>query len=154
MYTIVDIMDKLIEIEENLLNFYKQLQMDMKIEERVKLAAGVLAREERRHIITYKGIKKEISNFKDIEIDFDIYDSASKIILEFKRGLIYSEVSDVKKLLSCALDFEHRNIALIIRIQGLLVRSMEDTQTNSYKALTKIIHEEEQHVNMIKIFLR
>lgn len=152
MYTIIDIIDKLIEIEKNLLGLYKQLQKDSNANERVKLAAGVLAREEGRHIKVYEGIKKEMSDSKDIEIEFDIYDSVSKIILEFKRGIICSEVTDVKKLLACALDFEQRNIALVIRIQGLLVRKIEDTQTNSYKALTKIAHEEEKHVEMIKVF--
>lgn len=154
MYTIIDIIDKLIEIEKNLLGLYKLLQEDHNTNERVKLAAGVLAREEGRHIKIYEGIKKEVEDFKDIEIAFDIYDSVAKIILEFKRGLICSEVTDVKNLLACALDFEQRNIALIIRIQGLLVRKIEDTETNSYKALTKIAQEEEQHVKMLEVFFR
>ena len=154
MYTVIDIIDKLIEIEKNLLKLYELLQKDSNTNERVKLAAGVLAREEGRHIQIYEGIKKEVADFKDIEIEFDIYDSVSKIIIEFKRGLVCSKVTDVKNLLACALDFEQRNIALIIRIQGLLVRKIEDTETNSYKALTKIAQEEEQHVKMLEVFFR
>lgn len=154
MYTIIDIIDKIIEIEKKALGFYKMLQKNPNINERVRLAAGVFAREEGRHIEIYEGIKKDVSDFRDIQIDFDVYDSISKIVLEFRRSLVHSQADDVQKLLSGALDFEQKNLALVIRIQGLLVRKKEDAETNSYKALTRIIHEEEGHIKMIETFLR
>lgn len=154
MYTILDIIDKIIEIEEKSLELYKMLQESPNISYRVKLAAGVFAREEERHIEVCENIKKEILDFEDISIDFDIYDTISKIIVEFRRGLTYSEADDVKQLLISALNFEQKNLALVIRIQGLLVRKKEDTETNSYKALTRIIQEEEEHIKLIETFLK
>ncbi len=153
MYTILDIIDKIIEIEEKSLELYKMLQKSPNISERVRLATGVFVREEERHIEVCEKIKREISDLEDIHIDFDIYDTISKVIIEFRRGLTYSEADDVKQLLISALKFEQKNLALVIRIQGLLVRKKEDTETNSYKALTRIIHEEEEHIEMIETFL-
>ncbi len=153
MYTIIDIIVKLIEIEKKSLELYRLLKNNSNVNQRVRLAAGVFAREEERHINIYEDIKNEISNFEDINIEFDIYDSVSKLILEFKRGLEVYEAQEVKELLINALAFEQKKIALIISIQGLLVRKMEDAQTNSYKALTRIIEEEEEHIKMIETFL-
>lgn len=153
MYTILDIIAKLIEIEKKSLELYNILKESPNVNQRVKLVAGVLAREEERHIRIYKEIKKDLSKYEDINIDFDIYDSVSKIILEFKKGLTLYEAKDVRELLVNALAFEQKKIALIISIQGLLVRKSEDTETNSYKALTRIITEEEEHIKMIEMFL-
>ncbi len=153
MYTIIDIIAKLIEIEKKSLELYRLLKNNSNVNQRVRLAAGVFAREEERHINIYENIKNDMSNFEDINIEFDIYDSVSKLILEFKRGLEVYEAQEVKELLINALAFEQKKIALIISIQGLLVRKMEDAQTNSYKALTRIIEEEEEHIKMIETFL-
>ncbi|WP_143474427.1 hypothetical protein [Proteiniborus sp. DW1] len=153
MYTILDIIAKLIEIDKESLELYKTLKESSNVNQRVKLAAGVFAREEERHIKVYEDLKNEMSKFEDITIDFDIYDSVSKIILEFKKGMTFYEVDEVKELLNNTLAFRKKKVALIISIQGLLVRKIEDTKTSSYKALTRIIAEEEEHIKMIETFL-
>lgn len=153
MYTILDITAKLIEIEKKSLELYNALKESPNVNQRVKLAAGVFAREEERHIKIYEDIKNELTKHEDLTIDFDIYDSVSKIILEFRKGLTLYEVKEVRELLVNALVFGQKKIALIISIQGLLVRKKEDAETNSYKALTRIITEEEEHIKMIETFL-
>lgn len=153
MYTIIDVIDKIIDIEKKSLELYEMLKDSPNISGHVKLVAGTFIREETRHIETYNKIKKEIMNKDDIQLDFDVYDNISKIIIDFRKGLTYTEADDVKQLLMSALDFEEKNLALVIRIQGLLVKKKEDTETNSYKALSRIIKEEKKHIDMIKEFL-
>lgn len=153
MYTILDIIAKLIEIEKKSLELYKTLKESPDVNQRVKLAAGVFAREEERHIKIYENMKSELSKYEDISIDLDIYDSVSKVIIEFQRRLTLFEAKDVRELLVNALAFEQKKVALIISIQGLLVRKSEDAETNSYKALSRIIAEEEEHIKMIETFL-
>lgn len=153
MYTIIDVLDKIIDIEKKSLELYKMLKDSPNISGHVKLVAGTFIREEIRHIETYNKIKKEIMNKDDIQLDFDVYDNISKIIIDFRKGLTYTEADDVKQLLMSALDFEEKNLALVIRIQGLLVKKKEDTETNSYKVLSRIIKEEKKHIDMIKEFL-
>lgn len=153
MYTIIDVIDKIIEIEKKSIELYELLKNSPNVSEHVKLVAGIFIREEARHIKVYNEIKKEIADKDDILLGFHIYDNISKIIIDFRKGFTYSEANDVKELLKSALNFEEKNLALVIRIQGLLVEKKEDTETNSYKALTKIIHEEKKHIEMIKEFL-
>lgn len=154
MYTIVDVIDKIIEVEEKSLEIFKMIQNSPNIDQRVKLAAGVFVREEARHIEIYEGIKKDVAGLEDIQIDFQVYDSISKSISEFKKSLIYFETNNVKSLLISVLDFEQKNLALVIRIQGLMVTKKEDVENNSYKTLTRIIHEEENHIKTLKVFLK
>lgn len=154
MYTILDVIDRIIEIEEKSLEFYKMLKKSPNVAQRVKLTAGVFIREETRHIEIYENIKKDVENLDNIQIDFHIYDSVSKLISEFKKSLSYFETNDVKSLLNSALDFEQKNLALVIRIQGLIVTKKEDVENNSYKVLTRIIQEEEKHIELLKTFIK
>lgn len=154
MYTVVDIIDKIIEIDEKSVELYKLLQRNLTISDHARLVAGVFIREEERHINTYKKIKEEISNIEEAQIDFDIYDTISKIISAFKNELIYKEVYEVREILIDALDFKQKHLALVVRIQGLLVRKSEDVESISYKVLTRIIDEEKRHVEIIEAFLR
>lgn len=154
MHTIIDVIDRIIEINEQSAELYKLLQKNFTISEQVRLATGVFVREKERHINTYVRIKEEFLNSENIQIDFDVYGTISKIISAFKKELIYIEAFELKGILAYALDFRQKLIALIVRVQELLVRKSEDTESISYKILTRIIDEEKKHVKMIEAFLR
>lgn len=154
MYTIIDIINKIIEIDEKSVEIYKLLQKNLTLRDQARLVAGVFLREEERHINTYKLIKKQIEDPEITQIDFDIYDSISKILTAFKKELDYIEKFDVREILMWALNYKQKHLAVVIRIQGLLVRRAEDAEGISYRTLTKIIEEEKKHVKMIEAFLR
>lgn len=154
MYTVVDIIDKLIEVKRKSLSYYRMLNENSKIEPRVKFIANVFAREEERQITLFEEIKTESLNLEDIQIDFHIYDSITKVFVDFKRGLHYTEAYDIRELLLNALDLSQKNLALVIRIQGMLVRKKEHGESNSYNVLTKMIKAEEDQINNIKTFIQ
>ena len=52
-----------------------------------------------------------------------------------------------------ALDFEKQNLALILRIQGLLVKQLEDIETVTYNALKLLVEEEQKHIKALEAFL-
>lgn len=153
MYTVIDILDKVVEIAEKSIERYRMFQKNLTMSEHARLVAGVFIREEERYINIYKKMKEETLDLEDIQIDFDIYDTISKLISAFKRDISYLEVNDVRQILMQTMDFKQRHLALVIRIQGLLVRTNEDMETNSYKILTRIINEEKEHIEILEAFL-
>lgn len=94
--------------------------------------ASVLAREEIRHVRIYKDLKKELEGKDDLAIDFELYDTAHKIVSDFKRRMIHIKIENIDDLLKYTLNFEKDNLAMVIRIQGILVRTLEDEHTKPY----------------------
>lgn len=155
-YTIIDLLDKLIALEQAACKMYKDIAaLDNKKTPAFKTIINVFIKEEKRHIAYYQNLKNEASNFEDIVIDFDIYDKAYSLVNEFRNRIaIPSGVETVKELLRFALDFEKRNVALLLDIQGRLVKSKEDREKASYKILSDLISEEEKHVKNLELFVK
>lgn len=154
MYTVIDLIDKFIEIEKKGFQMYTDMSKDSKLKGSIKLAAGVFAREEQRHINIYKNLKEQITEKNNIEIEFDVYDKASKLASELSKSIKYSSINNTSDLLQFVIDFERKNLALALSIQGLLVRKKIDSQTGSYEALSIIIHEEKNHIMNLENFVR
>lgn len=68
----------------------------------------MLAKEEERHVKFYSKLKEEAKNQPNIEIDFDIYDKASKLLQEFKSRIIMPNATNVQDLLKFAVNFEKK----------------------------------------------
>ncbi|WP_041719301.1 hypothetical protein [Alkaliphilus oremlandii] len=115
--------------------------------------ASVLTREEIRHVRIYKDLKKELEGKDDLAIDFELYDTAHKIVSDFKRRMIHIKIENIDDLLKYTLNFEKDNLAMVIRIQGILVRTLEDEHTKPYVALSKLIEEEKGHIENIEKFI-
>lgn len=147
MYTIIDLIDKLISIEKNSEEGYTIISENKELSERVRIIAKVFAKEHRRHADKYDNIKGKIDRNIDIEIDFFTYDKAAKLIYEFmklkKTNVVCNKVKDVVDI---ALRFQREGLALLLSIHGILIKSHADIGTENYKILSTIIKEEKKHI--------
>ncbi|HYE10992.1 MAG TPA: hypothetical protein VEF53_12500, partial [Patescibacteria group bacterium] len=118
-YTIIDLIDKFILIEQSGYEMFMKMAADEGAEERVKTLARVFAKEEERHVETYVNLRKEIAAVADIEIDLRIYDRVTKFIYEFINNNKAVSNLDIKGMLEFCLEFEKENLALVISVQGI-----------------------------------
>jgi bacterioferritin (cytochrome b1) len=149
-YTVIDIIEKMIIIEDKARSMYLSIAEGSSDNITLKLVAQALAKQEERHIVFYKGIKSSIDEEQIAEIDFTVYDRISSIIDNFKSMMSSPQTKNVKELINFALDFEKRNLALLIDIQGRLVRSIKDEHTITYKLISAMIEEEKSHISDIE----
>lgn len=153
MYTIIDLLDKLIVIEQKGYKMYKLISHMEDIDENIKVVARILASEEKKHAEEYKKIKEVVEKGEIPPIDFSIYDQASNLISSFRHP-ISGHIKDVEQLLHFALDFESQSVSLTLSIQGLLIKGSGDSSSVTYQVLTQIIQEEQKHIENIERFLR
>ncbi len=153
-YSVVDLLNKFINIEQNGYEMFLRISSVEDAPTKVKTIAKVFAKEELRHIELYKSLRGEIDESSGVELDFDIYDKASKLISEFSNIFHQPRTEDVRKMLEFCLDFEKENLALLLSIQGLLVKMNADTQSKVYKILTEVINEELKHVENVNYFIK
>ncbi|GFP77173.1 rubrerythrin family protein [Clostridium fungisolvens] len=151
MYTIIDLIDKLISIEKNSEEGYTIVSENKELSERVRIIAKVFAKKHRRHADKYADIKRKIDLDVNIEIDFFTYDKAAKLIYEFvklkRTNVVYSNVKDV---VDTALRFQKEGLSLLLSIHGLLIKSHADIGTENYKILSDIIAEEKKHIRELE----
>lgn len=153
MYTIIDLIDKFIEIENKGLEIYRATMNLGEEDFKIKSIAMTLAKEEERHIKYYEALKRELSD-KAEEIDFIAYDKASFLVNKYKENIsIIGNFRDIKDILQYALDFEKHNLALIIDIQGRIVNTEKASTGVTYKILNRIIEEESKHINNLLPFV-
>lgn len=154
MYTIIDVLDKLIDIEKKAYTSYVKA-MDVKnIPQSVKTVIQVLAREEKRHIQLYKSIKEEVKDKEGLDIDFESYDKISKPLSDFSKWIVSIEFDNVSNLLQYAVDLEKKHLALAITIQGILVKNLEDETTIAYRVLTELIENGNKHIDNLEKFTK
>jgi len=152
-YTILDILDKLIVIEEKGYRMYYSISSRKDIDEKIKLVAKILADQESKHLQLYKKIKGITEEGELPSIDFDIYDQTSQLLSNFLHPTLL-DVADIQQLLQFALDYEKQNLALVMSIQGLLVRGLNGSSSVTYNVLGEIIEEEKKHIRDIEGFIR
>lgn len=150
-YTISDLLEKLINIEENTLDIYNEIQGNLESKFKAfDIIIQVIKKEELKHIKYYKDLKKEFENNSNEEIDFYLYDRVAKILFEFKNQSNLPKISNVQDLIRYAFEFEKNNIALLIDIQGRLIQKEDDMNKKVYKVINDIINEERGHEKMFE----
>lgn len=153
MYTIIDLLDKVIAIEEKGYEMYTLISKLEGIDANIKVVARILAAEEKRHAQVYRDIKAKAEQGDTPSIDFGTYDKASNLFNNFKYP-VTSHLKDIDELLHFALDFEEQGISLVMSIRGLLIQESTDSATVTYEVLSQVIEEEEKHIENIENFLR
>lgn len=151
-YRLSDLIEKLINIEENALELYGEIQKSLKNQSNkvISIIIDAIRKEELKHIKYYKELKIEVENSINENIDFYLYDKVAKILFEFKNQNIVPQINNVQELIKFAFEFEKNNIALLINIQGRLIQKEDDINKYTYKILDKIIKEEEKHEKMFE----
>lgn len=150
-YTIIDIIDKLIMIKMKTREIYLNISHMNREDKAFNLVAIALMKAQEKHIEYYEGLKGKIE--KNVKgIDFLIYDKISFLIDEYKNRVDILEVNpkNMEEILNLALDFEKKNSALIIDIQGRLVKKEVDVQTKTYSILSEMIKKEQKYLNDLK----
>lgn len=153
-YTIIDILDKIIIIEEFISEIYVELGKSEEIGVNLRTVANIFALEEKRHAETYTRIKERIYYENNIEIDFDLYDKASKVINDFKSKINKPNINNLNEILEFMIQIEKENVALIIRIRDILITSLEKENTLIYKVLDELLVEELKHIENLEQFLK
>lgn len=151
-YNILDVINKLILIKKKVKAMYENIAEDSISNYRLTVAANILVRYQDKHIQYYEKLKLKIK--KDIleDIDFVIYDKISFLIDEYKNNIhmVESIPKDIEEILDMALEFQKKNGALIIDIQGRLIKKEADVETKTYSILSEILNREKTYIDDLK----
>lgn len=148
-YTILDILEKLVVIEEYAYEIYTRIEEATKAEApRISLVAKTIAKQEQKHIDGYKGLIKNLDGKLEETIDSYLYDKVAKVLLEFNKHIEFPKVSNFKDLIKFALELEKSTVGLLLSIQGKLLEKMDDVHNAVYKIISIIIKEEKKHEKM------
>lgn len=154
MYTLDDIIEKLILIEQDAMKMYIRIADKAKNSNiMLNAMAKTLANDESKHTYYYESLKNDIKEEENIQIDVFLYDKVAKLLYEFRNNIIKREFEDVHELIKYALEFEKENIALLLYIQGRLVINIQDASKASYRVISKLIEEEREHERELEVYL-
>jgi len=146
-YTMADLLDKLIFIEEKGYEMFMNIAETHSSNEKVRTLVKVFANEEKRHAAIYEALRDNIKNSPTRPLDVALYDKAVKFIYEFSKAERKPRMENIQDVLEYCLDFEKENLALVTVIQGTLFNE-EDKERQ--QIFTRIIAEEKKHVKNIK----
>ncbi len=73
---------------------------------------------------------------------------------QFKVSITIPIVTDTKKLINFARELSKENLALLIYIQGQLIRKETDTNMLAYNVMGKIIEEQEKYSKSLRSFYK
>lgn len=151
MYTLIDIIDKFIEIEVKAAKFYKEISENQDYERQIRLTSKIFYTEELRHAKVYEELKNYLLKEDEIEIEFSIYDKSYKILKAFSTDVYKRKILNSQDLVKIASEMEKENLALALSVQGIMLQNKVNEL--AYTKLSKIIEEEEEHVHNINLFI-
>ncbi|NFA07541.1 hypothetical protein EXM68_19605 [Clostridium botulinum] len=152
-YTIIDIINNLIDIEKKGFSMFREISNNCK-NLRVSIVSKTISNQEKKHIQYYENLKKDIDALDKEDIDFSIYDKISSRMQQFKVSITIPIVTDTKKLINFARELSKENLALLIYIQGQLIRKEIDTNMLAYNVMGKIIEEQEKYSKSLRLFCK
>ncbi|OSB14773.1 hypothetical protein [Clostridium botulinum] len=148
-YTIIDIINNLIDIEKKGFSIFREISNNSE-DLRIFIVSKTIANQERKYTQYYENLKKDIDVLDKEDIDFSIYDRISSRMQQFKISITMPVVTDIKKLINFARELSKENLALLIYIQGQLIRKETDTNMLAYNIMGKIIEEQEKYSESLK----
>ncbi len=150
-YTLVDLLDKLIFIEEKGYEMFMEIAEAHPDQEKIKTLVKVFANEEKRHAATYEILKNKLKENTLHELDIALYDKAVKFIYDFFKLERTPRIENIRDVLEYCLDFEKENLALVTIVHGTLFK---EGDKESQEIFSSILEEEKKHVQNIKAFLK
>lgn len=149
-YNIKDILDKAILISSKRKAEYKAITDKKADEPSIKVMSLVLTRQEDKTIKYYEKLKGSLNDRDLEEIDFGVYDKMSFLINEFNNRTYESNINNVQDYLKFLIHMQKDVYSLLVDIQGRYVRDIKDTDTNTYKILSKIIKNKEEEIGALE----
>jgi hypothetical protein len=149
-YNIVDLIYKLIRIEEKVAGLYKGVRDNRNVPVTLQILARALYKEEERHIKYFQHLQEELKGVYLSDFDVGVYDKVSSLVDSFRNTIIYPEVVKTADLINFSLDFESKYLAVLIDIRGRMVKSEKDLDTEKYKYISSFIKEKKGHINNIE----
>lgn len=155
-YTVLDIINKIITIKLKVKSIYSNIESEKNIDISFKCVVSALLQEQQKHIDYYKKLEKQLKGQELEDIDFVIYDKISSLIIEYNNKVNLLNISPkyITELLSLALDFQNQNSALMIDIQGRLVRKSNDVDSKNYNILTNVLEHEKKYMKILNNLLK
>lgn len=153
-YTVLDLLDKIIYVEEKKKNICGTGLEKIKDDTRIYILVKVLMKNLNDSIEFHKELKEEVKKTEMEEIDFIIYDKVSFLIDEFSNKVIAPDNFNIKSIFKCCLDFQNNILSLYIYIQGKIVQREEDVGTSTYKVLNTMIVEKKKEVKELEDFAK
>lgn len=152
MYDIKDILQKGIYISEK----KRQLYLDiLKNEKELKMIIiiNTMIRGVNRDILNYRRLIASVGDIVE-SIDFDIYDMMASRINQFMRTIVAPEVHSIKELLEFSIGMEQAVYALLVDIQGRLVRNDQNVESSvTYLVLAEMILDKENTIRKLIKYL-
>lgn len=148
-YNALDLIDKAIGIANNKLNIYKQILIVDDLNT-IVLVRNAFIKQCEKSILNYKELKNKLQNKEIEEIDFVVYDKISFLINEFNSKHRNEKVTNIKELNEFALNYEKEILALLIDVQGRLIKKESDVNSIAYEVLNKIIKEKKIYIRDLK----
>lgn len=138
-YTVIDIIDKSIEIENKRKNILISVECDKKNLPIISLMSKVLIKDIEMNMERYHELKNEML-FEELEvISFEIYDKISALIIEFHNKEYMTIAKNVEEYLNFSLHLDKDTYSLFVDIKGRFVKNIDDMETKTYAVLSKII---------------
>lgn len=153
-YTVLDLLDKIIYVEEKKRNICGIGLEKVKDDTRIYILVKVLMKNLNDSIEFHKELKEEVKKTEMQEIDFIVYDKVSFLIDEFSNNVMAPDNFNIKSIFKCCLDFQKNILSLYIYIQGKIVQREEDVGTSTYKVLNTMIAEKKKEVKELEDFAK
>ncbi|MCT4632580.1 MAG: hypothetical protein N4A76_07555 [Firmicutes bacterium] len=152
-YTVEDLVNKFIEIENKGDAYYKELSVNPNMDIKTRTIFKIFQAEEEKHADEYKNMLNLLGEEKNQEIDFLLYDKSQKILRNMNfNNYTFNELTS-KDVLKNILFIEKEFLALALSVQGTIVKEEADKGSGAYRILTEIIEEEKNHISNIENFL-
>lgn len=155
-YTVIDLLDKIINIAESKKNNYSSYLKDKKENSKDYFLVKVINKNIDKSIDYYKKLRNEVYAIDTEEIDFSTYDKISFLINEFKNSNICEDLKDKNstKLENSYLNFQKEVLALNLSIAGRLVKNEKDTKTKAYETFQNLIEQKRKNIIEIEKFIK
>lgn len=153
-YNIIDIIDKVININEYRINIYEEYLEEINLGQlpykaRYMIIIKAILKSMIKENDYYKALKKKKLNLKNEDINILVYDKISFFMEEFKNNVDACSCSELNELIPCFIDMEKKVLALLLNIQGRLVVEKKDTETLAYLILGEMIEERRKAIEKL-----
>lgn len=154
-YNVIDIINKCIYIENDKRKMFEVFLDDDNVSMKLKVLIKVLVKDMDRIINYYNQLKEEILESELEEIDFRTYDKISFLMNEYNIRMHSINLNNVsaREYLKIFLELARDKQSLFIDLQGRFYNNAKDSQSNTYKILSRIIEYTKHHTEMIEKML-